>query len=91
MVGRGSKMETDTSAPAENFKGKKNVARQILHQAIVSIFNGDNPSAVHFMAQALEASLSDLFYQYRLGRGARRHRCLATATCPYRKLNLTSS
>ena len=54
-------METDTSAPAEKFNGKKNVARQILHQAIVSIFNGDNPLAVHLMAQALEASLSDLF------------------------------
>jgi hypothetical protein len=56
-----SKMETDSSTPAEKFKGKRNVARQILHQAIVSIFNGDNPLAVHLMAQALEASLSDLF------------------------------
>src|SRR5260370_33688546 len=61
MVGRGSKMQTDRSAPAEKVKGKKNVGRQFLHQAIVSIFNGDNPLAVHLMAQALEASLSDLF------------------------------
>ena len=50
-----------SSIDPKNFEGKRRVARQLLHQAIVSIFNNDNPLAIHLMAQALEASLSDLF------------------------------
>jgi stress-induced morphogen len=50
-----------TSINPKNFEGKRRVARQLIHQAIVSIFNDDNPLAIHLMAQALEASLSDLF------------------------------